>query len=172
MNRKHRATRQLRGPMMAATTIALTVGLSLGPAPALATHDEPILPGDRLVAVAKDTRSVGRCEFAVDSVDVEAGEFNARMSLSVRPQSFTLGLSNTFVTISCALYGPPNQPGGPDQFFEQVSAHENGNRIPRHTEEVSVPIRNGYKLCAFVATATKSGQIYDATKCVSNIGGL
>lgn len=171
MNRKLRSTRQLRGPMLAATAIALTVGLSLGPAPALASHDEPILPGDKLVAVAKDTRSVGRCDFVVDGVDATNSQFIGRISASVRPQSFLKGLDNKFVAIGCTLFGPPDQNGN-DVFLTSVSAQENGNRIPRHTEQVSVPVHDGYKLCAGVVTVTKSGQIFDATRCVSNIGGL
>lgn len=136
---------------------AIVLGLSLASTPAQA--DDPILENPKLEAQADDTRSVGRCQWGVESVDTSNGTVTGMLSASAQPKSLLLSFGNKFVVVQCDLFSPTGA------HLATLRVEENGNRIQWHGERRTVALHNGYQLCAFVATVMTNGQIHNAGQC-------
>lgn len=114
-----------------------------------------------LVVTADDGNSVGRCSFAVKSVDYVDGTIRARIKSSARPKTILQADDNAAVSVTCEVFAT----GGARlaTFSRQVdNAYMTAQGIT-----LTMPLVVDYTLCTTVRTTTKDGDTTGAFNCGS-----
>lgn len=115
-----------------------------------------------LVVTANDTNSVGRCSFAVKSVDFQDDTVRARIKNSARPATILQANDNAAVQVRCEVYATAT--AALLAVFERSvdSAYMTAKGIT-----LTLPLVNDYTLCTYVTTTTKDGDTTTAAQCAN-----